>query len=1136
MKNKIAARLAFYTILFSSVITLIFTAAQLFSEFQYKVNGVNEKLEQIKTHYTDDLSQALRLSDKHQIMQILGDITESPDIEYAEVRAKNNAEIINGVIASRQKSISFKEALKYRHNNKNTFIGSFIVTASLSGVYNSLLSRLWIILFSNALRISLTAVFIYLLFTRLITRHLLKISNFSLNDISATLKEPLSLDRAETRGDELDRLTASINALRLNLYSHIEKLNQQKLYLSQTLHSIGDAVITTDVSGNVNRMNPVAEQLTGWFYKEARGLPLKNIFSIIDASTREVIENPVDKVIATGTTVYLSNHTTLIAKNGNEYQIADSAAPIRDNNQILGMVLVFNDVTEQYYLRQIATKNRRDLQSIMNNSPAIIYVRDIAGKFTFINQQCEKLLHSSNEKVSGKTVHDFFPEDIANEIERSDKTVLQTQKALEFEEILPGNKGLRTYLSAKFPLFDDENNVYAVCNISTDITERQRTELMLQNIAEAVSAQTGKVFFQSLMLQLAKIFDVAYVFTGLLDEQIAGRVNTIALCVHNAVVKNINYNLRGTPCHHVVNSPCDNILLFSENIQQLFPDDDLLSEMSAQSYMGSPLINSQNETIGLIVIMDDKPMQNTAQMKDILKIFSIRAAAELERMQTEETLRESEKKYHTLATVAPVGIFYTDKHGSCLYVNEKWCKITGITEAEALGSGWEKGLHPDDRTLVLAAWENAAKQHLPFRLEYRFQQADAIRWVFGQAIAEKNDHGEVQGYVGTITDITEYKKTDEALRHSQKMDALGKLTGGVAHDYNNMLGVILGYTELLEKQLEDQPILANYAHEIHHAGERGARLTQKLLSFSRQKTTNAEVVNINALLHEDQHMLEKTLTTRISLVFNLCKNIWPVWLNRSDLEDVIINMSINGQYAMKEHGQLTIQTSNVQLNSSEAQQLPEGDYVSLIIADTGCGMDETTSQKIFEPFYTTKGESGNGLGLSQAYSFVTRSGGAIRVHSRLGEGTQFSLYFPRYQQTSETPRLEDKIVPISATKGDESILVVDDEPALVELSCEILQQQGYHVHRAENARQALRILTSESIDLLLSDVILPEINGYELATMVQKKYPHIKIQLASGFSDDRDTHLVDDAIHRQMLHKPYRSQELLQRIRERLDE
>ena len=250
---------------------------------------------------------------------------------------------------------------------------------------------------------------------------------------------------------------------------------QREQNLSITLHSIGDAVITTDASGHITRMNPVAEQLTGWCLDDAKQVPFEKVFTIVNATTREPIANPIDKVINSGEIVYLSNYTTLISRDGTEYQIADSAAPIRntDDDEVQGIVLVFNDVTEQYKLRQSISESKKNLQNIMDHSPAVIYVKDIEGRFTFVNKKFTELFQINANEIYGKTVHDIFPPHIADEMQTNDTDVLQTGHALESEELAPVGEMTHSYISTKFPLRNEKDEIYAICGISTDVTDRK---------------------------------------------------------------------------------------------------------------------------------------------------------------------------------------------------------------------------------------------------------------------------------------------------------------------------------------------------------------------------------------------------------------------------------------------------------------------------------------------------------------------------------------------------------------------------------------------------------------------------------------------------------------------------------------
>jgi len=393
-------------------------------------------------------------------------------------------------------------------------------------------------------------------------------------------------------------------------------------------------------------------------------------------------------------------------------------------------------------------------------------------------------------------------------------------------------------------------------------------------------------------------------------------------------------------------------------------------------------------------------------------------------------------------------------------------------------------------------------------------------------------------FIGSFNDLTEQKQQAEQLHRSQKMDALGKLSGGIAHDYNNMLGVILGYTELLQAKFVDVQDIGRYLNRIHEAGIRSKNMTEKLLSFSRKKTSNAEIANLNEIVKNDEEMLAKSLTARIELKLDLCASPWSVWLDISELQDVLLNMAINAQHAMPDGGTLVLKTQPETFThiDSAIYGLGSGDYMCLSVSDTGIGMDNETKSKIFDPFFSTKGEKGTGLGLSQVFGFVQRNGGVINVVSQLGKGTQFHLYFPRYQ-TNEASSTNADTQANKQYFGNEKLLVVDDEPALRSMVGEILLESGYQVLLAEGGEQALEMLAEcNDIVLVLCDVIMPKMDGFHLANQVAKRYPNIKIQMVSGYTDGIHSEVMDKTLLENMLYKPYSNHDLLKRIRTLLDD
>ncbi|MCW8935331.1 MAG: response regulator [Gammaproteobacteria bacterium] len=386
--------------------------------------------------------------------------------------------------------------------------------------------------------------------------------------------------------------------------------------------------------------------------------------------------------------------------------------------------------------------------------------------------------------------------------------------------------------------------------------------------------------------------------------------------------------------------------------------------------------------------------------------------------------------------------------------------------------------------------------------------------------------------------IAEQKKKDEQLRCSQKLDALGKLTGGIAHDFNNILGIILGYSDLLMENISsDDTQLQKYTQQISSAGERGRKITQKLLSFSRKRSSKQEVININQLLKDQQHVLEKALTISIDILLNLDANIWKIIVDKSELEDAILNMCINSMYAMPSGGTLKLQTNNESVSSEKAKQLniKPGEYVKLTVDDNGAGMELDVVDKIFEPLFSTKGEQGTGLGMSQVYSFVKRSSGAISVHSEPGIGTQIRLYFPRNTSSEKDTDMSNGQSITQDYTGTETILLVDDEKPILELNAKLLEGQGYNVFQALNAEQALKIIPLEKPDLMLIDIVLPGMDGYELAAIVCDKYPDIKLQILTGYNDANTDTTSNAELYHDALKKPIQSIDLLRHIRGLLD-
>jgi two-component system, cell cycle sensor histidine kinase and response regulator CckA len=381
------------------------------------------------------------------------------------------------------------------------------------------------------------------------------------------------------------------------------------------------------------------------------------------------------------------------------------------------------------------------------------------------------------------------------------------------------------------------------------------------------------------------------------------------------------------------------------------------------------------------------------------------------------------------------------------------------------------------------------------------------------------------------------RKSEEELRHSQKLEAVGRLAGGVAHDFNNLLTAIVGYAELLANRGAADPVIQQQAGHISKAGEQATTLTRQLLAFSRKQLLQPRVIDLNTLVVDMEALLRRVIGERFDLKTQPEASDGRVMADPNQLEQVILNLGVNARDAMPTGGTLVIRTSNVQLDEMAAPQisasLEPGDYVVLSVTDTGAGMDEETKSRIFEPFFTTKGPGkGTGLGLATVYGIVRQSGGGISVESKLGRGTTFRIYLP--QETA--PLADTRPLPRLPARAHESetILVVEDEEIVRELVCEVLEGHGYKVICAADGRQALEMAAKfeAPIHLLITDVIMPHMNGQELAIELSRVRPDMKVLYVSGYSDNdiSDHGVLDPDV--ELLQKPFTPHTLLERMRE----
>jgi signal transduction histidine kinase/CheY-like chemotaxis protein len=433
-------------------------------------------------------------------------------------------------------------------------------------------------------------------------------------------------------------------------------------------------------------------------------------------------------------------------------------------------------------------------------------------------------------------------------------------------------------------------------------------------------------------------------------------------------------------------------------------------------------------------------------------------------------------------------------------------------------------LLPEDQPDFERAFEQACRTGR-FHLETRvLTRDDEVRWVVAEGRLYRDEHGDPARLAGTIRDVTERRQVEESLRQTQKLEVIGQLTGGVAHDFNNLLTAVLGNIELASLRARDQTLLATL-RSAATAAERGARLTSQLLAFARKQHLAPRVVGLNELVSNMGDLLLQTLGVTIRIETVLEKDLWPVLIDPTQLELVILNLAINSRDAMPHGGRLTVATRNIgKSDTRRPAGLEQRDYVAISVSDTGTGMTQEVVAKAFEPFFTTKPVGqGTGLGLSQALGFAQQSGGEARIDSRVGQGTTITILLPRSEES--LPQVVDEDRPVAHDGRAATVMVVDDDSAVRNITVQALETMNYRVIEAENGRTALDLFGEEErIDLILIDLVMPLMNGRQLATRIRANDPESKILFMTGYDDLSGT---DDPFAREtVIKKPFKLVEL----------
>jgi two-component system, cell cycle sensor histidine kinase and response regulator CckA len=517
---------------------------------------------------------------------------------------------------------------------------------------------------------------------------------------------------------------------------------------------------------------------------------------------------------------------------------------------------------------------------------------------------------------------------------------------------------------------------------------------------------------------------------------------------------------------------------------------------------------------------------------------ALRYATGLKR--AESATRQCEQRFHDLFENAKDILFTLDLEGRITSLNKSAEEVMGWSKDEALQKNIKTLVAPEHFGLCNQMMRRIVQEEPLQHFEISMLRKDGRRAILETSARLIRSNGKKEGVQGIARDVTEHRQLENMVRQSQKLEAIGRLSGGLAHDFNNLLCVISGHAEMLSEHLELTDKAAKSVTQITKAANSAASLTRQLLAFSRKQVFHPQTMDLNGIVVETEKLLGRLIGERIELFTALDPALGSACVDPVQIEQVLVNLILNARDAMPQGGKLTIETSNVDLeekHESIRSRIPAGKYVMFAVTDSGCGMDEETQSHIFEPFYTTKGiGKGTGLGLATVYGIVKQSGGFIWVYSELGRGTSFKVYLPRVEKSLALPRPAKR--KMEACRGTETVLLVEDAHPLRALIKEFLKDSGYAVLEASEGHEAIRIAGDFAgpIHLLLTDVVMPGLGGQQLAEQLTRIRPATKVLYMSGYPNDGIAHSGILAVGVVLLEKPFTREILSRRVRQVLDE
>ncbi|HST91064.1 MAG TPA: PAS domain S-box protein, partial [Brevundimonas sp.] len=523
------------------------------------------------------------------------------------------------------------------------------------------------------------------------------------------------------------------------------------------------------------------------------------------------------------------------------------------------------------------------------------------------------------------------------------------------------------------------------------------------------------------------------------------------------------------------------------------------------------------------------PRQWTDEEAGLIEHVAARAFAEVERTRAEAEVRESEARFRAIADTAPVLIWVTQQDRTRAFVNQAYVAFNGGSYEEARLADWRSVIHPDDHERIIRESLEGEATGEPFSMEARYLRHDGeYRWLRSFSRPRLGADGAVLGFVGVAFDVTDTRRAEDDLKrinelledrvgealaekakaeadlmHAQRMEAVGRLTGGVAHDFNNLLTVVIGALDIMLRSPNDAAKRQKLGEAALAAARRGEGLTHQLLAFSRRQALRPEPLDLNAQIRQSEPLLRRAVGEAIDFKLKLRRGGAKVSVDPSQFEAALLNLVVNARDAVGDRGAISIQTMSCSVEPGEVADLEAGDYVCVVVSDDGMGMAPEVIGRVFEPFFTTKAVGkGTGLGLSQVYGFARQSGGAAKISSTAGEGTEIRLYLPPLGQSAHTAP-DAGLDAASPLAAGGRLLLVEDDVSVAVVALELLEGLGLEVRTVETGPQALELLALERFDVMLSDIVMPGgMTGIELARQCERDHPHMRIVLTSGYAGE----------------------------------